>query len=143
MRIGALGRTGARTSDQPFLIFCFFFIKEKEKAKGESPIKIFLYFKCVPNCFSLSVLLLDQKDQKIKHFGSPPGEMQPCAPGRIPVWLLPFRLRKIDTMSSREIHTIFFKFNSNTFYPIARVAGKIIAQVRWAERVRGRAISRS
>jgi len=41
MRPGALGRTGARTSDQPFLIFCFFFIKEKEKAKGQSPIKIF------------------------------------------------------------------------------------------------------
>ncbi len=35
---GAVGRTGARTSDQPFLIFCFFLIKQKEKEEGEDPI---------------------------------------------------------------------------------------------------------
>jgi len=44
-----LGRTGARTSDQPFLIFWFFFIKEKEKAKGQSPIKFF----CILNAYRI------------------------------------------------------------------------------------------
>ncbi len=62
-RPGALGRTGARTSDQPFLIFVSFSSRKKKKQRAKARLS-FLYFKGVPHCFSLCVFLLDQKNQK-------------------------------------------------------------------------------
>jgi len=119
VRPGALGRTGARTSDQPFLIFWFFFIKEKEKdlIKFRVLTSLFLFIRS---------FVLTQKNQKVKNAGSPPGGIQPTAPGR-----LSFQLNKDDDIFISIKEAPVFK---KKLLPLIKLQGPLL---RYAPRCVG------
>jgi len=63
------------------LIFWFFLVKQKER---KYPIKKYLIdfiYKQTCGCLIVRSFVLIQKNQKIKNAGSPPGGIQPLAPG--------------------------------------------------------------
>jgi len=108
-----VGPNGCAAERSAVLDFLVLFGQAKRTLRGRRPDHIKYFVKEVFLLANLWLLLLRsfvliQKNQKIKHFGSPPGEMQPCAPGWLPFWSSSFWCLQSSQSWSKK----FFQINN-------------------------------